>query len=137
MTYTIPTATRPELAPNGCSIIEMFPSISQNILPENWNEERKEVITAQALEMLRRDNTIDIATYRVLSPKEFQDSLHLYGGAMYGISPTAGPAALFKYRTPVRGLYQAGQTTWPGFGVVGAGMSGIFAAETLIHDISD
>jgi len=31
---------------------------------------------------------------------------------------------------------QAGQTTWPGFGVVGAGLSGVFAAETLIDDES-
>jgi phytoene dehydrogenase-like protein len=58
----------------------------------------------------------------------------LYAGALYGISPVAGPAALFRHRTPIRGLYQAGQTTWPGFGVVGAGMSGVFAAETLIRD---
>jgi phytoene dehydrogenase-like protein len=53
---------------------------------------------------------------------------------MYGLSPTAGPAALFKHRTPVDGLYQAGKATWPGFGIVGAGMSGIFAAEALIQD---
>lgn len=132
-TYTVPTVTLPELAPNGCSIVEMFPSISQEMAPDGWNEARKETLAAQAVELLRRDHKIDIAVCRALSPKEFQDGAHLYAGALYGLSPIAGPAALFKHRTPIRGLYQAGQTTWPGFGVVGAGVSGVFAAETLIR----
>lgn len=135
-TYTVPTLTLPELAPNGGSIVEMFPSIDQEITPEEWNEARKEELVAQTVEWLRREHQIDIAVSRVLSPKEFQDDTHLYAGALYGLSPNAGPAALFKHRTPIRGLYQAGQTTWPGFGVIGAGMSGVFAAETLIRDES-
>lgn len=135
-TYTVPTATLPELAPSGCSIVEMFPSISQELAPDDWNEARKEDVAAQAVERLRRDHKVDIAVCRVLSPKEFQDGAHLYAGALYGLSPVAGPAALFKHRTPIRGLYQAGQTTWPGFGVVGAGLSGVFAAGTLIRDES-
>lgn len=136
LTYTVPTETLPELAPKGCSIVEMFPSISQEVAPNDWNEARKEDVAAQAVELLRRDHEIDIVVSRILSPKEFQDDAHLYAGALYGLSPVTGPAALFKHRTPIRGLYQAGQTTWPGFGVVGAGLSGVFAAETLIRDES-
>jgi phytoene desaturase len=41
---------------------------------------------------------------------------------------------MFKYRNPIRALYQAGQSTWPGFGVASAGMSGVMAAEALIRD---
>lgn len=134
LTYNVPTVVLPELAPDGCSIVEMFLPISQEIAPNDWNEARKDAVAAQAVELLCRDHKIDIVVRRVLSPKEFQDDAHLYAGALYGISPIAGPAALFKHRTPIRGLYQAGQTTWPGFGVVGAGLSGVFAAETLIHD---
>ncbi len=132
-TFTVPTVTLPELAPNGGSIVEMFPSISQEMAPDDWSEARKEEVAAQAIELLRRDHEIDIVVSRILSPKEFQDDIHLYAGALYGLSPVARPAALFKHRSPIRGLYQAGQTTWPGFGVVGAGMSGVFAAETLIR----
>lgn len=135
-TYTVPTLTLPGLAPNGGSIVEMFPFINQKITPDEWDEARKEEVAAQAVELLRRDHQIDIAVSRILSPKEFQDDAHLYAGALYGLSPTAGPTALFKHRTPIRGLYQAGQTTWPGFGVVGAGLSGVFAAETLVRDES-
>ncbi len=77
---------------------------------------------------------IDIAVYRILSQKEFQNGAHLYAGALYGLSPLASPAALFKYRSPIRALYQAGQTTWPGFGIASAGMSGVMAAEALVQD---
>jgi phytoene desaturase len=135
-TFTVPTVTLPELAPNGGSIVEMFPSISQKMTPDDWSDARKEEVAAQAIELLRRDHEIDIVVSRILSPKEFQDDIHLYAGALYGLSPAAGPAALFKHRSPIRGLYLAGQTTWPGFGVVGAGMSGVFAADMLIHDES-
>ncbi len=136
LTFTVPTVTLPELAPADCSIVEMFPSIGQEISPDDWSEARKEEAAAQAIELLRRDHPIDIAVSRTLSPREFQNDSHLYAGALYGLSPGAGPAALFKHRSPIRGLYQAGQTTWPGFGVVGAGMSGVFAAESLIRDES-
>jgi phytoene dehydrogenase-like protein len=114
----------------------MFPTIGQDIPPYDWSEARKEEVAAQAIELLRRDHEIDIVVSRILSPKEFQDDFHLYAGALYGLSPVAGPAALFKHCSPIRGLYQAGQTTWPGFGVIGAGMSGVFAAETLIRNES-
>jgi phytoene dehydrogenase-like protein len=133
-TFTVPTVTLPELAPSGGSIVEMFPSISQQMAPDDWSEARKNEVAARAIEALRRDHEIDIVVSRILSPKEFQDDIHLYAGALYGLSPAAGPAALFRHRTPIRGLYQAGQTTWPGFGVVGAGMSGVFAAEMLLRD---
>jgi phytoene desaturase len=71
---------------------------------------------------------------RILSRREFQNGAHLYAGTLYGLSPIASPAALFKYRRPIHALYQAGQTTWPGFGVVSAGLSGVMAVEALIHD---
>ena len=134
--YMVPTVTLPKLAPPGCSIVEMFPSISQDIAPDDWNEARKDEVVTRAVERLRRDHEIDIAVSRVLSPKEFQDETHLYAGALYGLSPLASPVALFKHRSPIRGLYLAGQTTWPGFGVVGAGISGVLAAKELIRNES-
>lgn len=132
--YMVPTATLPELAPPGSSIVEMFPSISQDIAPDDWSKARKEEVAAQAIERLRRDHELDIAVQRILSPREFQNDAHLYAGALYGLSPAAGVPELFQHRSPIRGLYQAGQTTWPGFGVVSAGLSGVFAVEALLHD---
>ncbi|MCX7175203.1 MAG: NAD(P)/FAD-dependent oxidoreductase [Proteobacteria bacterium] len=132
--YMVPTLAVPELAPPGGSIVEVFPPIRQDLAAEDWSEERKEEIAAQAIERLKSIHDIDIAVRRILSPKEFQNDAHLYAGALYGLSPLASPAALFKYRSPIRALYQAGQTTWPGFGFASAGMSGVMAAEALIRD---
>lgn len=132
--YMVPTIAMPELALPGGSIVEVFPAIRQDLMAEDWSEERKEETAAYAVERLRSMHKIDIAVRRILSPKEFQNDAHLYAGALYGLSPLANPATLFKHRSPIRGLYQAGQTTWPGFGVASAGLSGVMAAEALIHD---
>jgi phytoene desaturase len=132
--YMVPTIAMPELAPPGGSIVEVFPPIRQDLTAGDWSEDRKEKVAAQAIERLKGIHKMDIAVRRILSPKEFQNSAHLYAGALYGLSPAASPAMMFKYRNPIRALYQAGQTTWPGFGVASAGMSGIMAAEALFRD---
>lgn len=132
--YMVPTIAVPELAPHGGSIVEMFPAIRQDMKADDWSEEHKEEVAAQAIERLKGMHQIDIAVRRILSPREFQNDTHLYAGALYGLSPLASPAVLFKHRSPLRGLYQAGQTTWPGFGVASAGLSGVMAAEALMHD---
>lgn len=132
--YNVPTVTLPEAAPQGCSIVEMFVPVGNEMSIDDWSEARKEEFAARAVDALRRYHDLDIAVSRILSPKEFLLDLHLYAGALYGISPVAGPAALFKHRTPIHGLYQAGQTTWPGFGVVPAGLSGVFAAQELVRN---
>lgn len=132
--YMVPTIAMPELAPPGGSIIEVFPTIRQDLTADDWSEERKEEVAAQAVERLKSTHEIDIAVRRILSPKEFQNGVHLYAGALYGLSPLASPTAMFKHRSPIRGLYQAGQTTWPGFGVASAGLSGVMAAEALLRD---
>ena len=130
--YTVPTVTMPELAPSGGSIIEMFPPIRQDVPVDDWDEQRKERIVESALKALTRIHKLDIVVKRVLSPKDYRDRMHFYKGALYGLSPAVEPRSLFPHNTPISGLYQAGQTTYPGYGVAPATMSGIFAAETLM-----
>ena len=101
-------------------VVVSFPAINQDLAPDEWSEARKADIAERAVEQLRKDYELDIKVSRILSPKEFIHDTHLYGGALYGIAPAAAPAALFRHRTPIRGLYLAGQTTWPGFGVADA-----------------
>lgn len=136
LTYVVPTLTLPELAPPGCSIVEAFPAIPQDLAPGDWSEARKEEVSTRVVEHLRRDHDLDIVVRRALNPREFEGEARLYAGALYGLSPNAGPTALFPHRTPIRRLYQAGQTTWPGFGVAGAGWSGVLAADALLRDAS-
>lgn len=130
----IPTAAAPELAPPDQSIVELFPPVHQDLQASDWTEERKSDVANQAIEGLRRFYDFDIATTRIISPREFQDKFHLHSGALYGLAPFTSPNRLFGHRTSIDGLYQTGQTTWPGFGVVSAAMSGVLAAETVIAD---
>jgi len=131
--YAVPTVTAPELAPQGGSIIEIYPSIKQAMPADDWDERETKRIVDITVEALARMHKIDIAVKRVTSPKDFQDRMHLYKGATYGLSPIADPGAQFLHDSPIRGLFQAGQSTFPGYGVSSASMSGIFAAEKLMR----
>jgi phytoene desaturase len=131
--YSVPTVTAPELAPRGGSIIEMFPSINQDILADDWDDQKKERVVASAIKALKRLHKMDVAVKRVITPKDFQNKMHLYKGAIYGLSPIASLNAQFLHDSPICGLYQAGQTTYPGYGVSSAAISGIFAAEMLMR----
>lgn len=131
--YSVPTVTLPELAPLGGSIVEMFPPIKQDVPADAWDDQQKERIVASAVKALARLHDIHVAMKRVSSPKDFQNRMHLYQGAIYGLSPNADPRAQYPHASPIRGLYQAGQTTYPGYGVSSAAISGIFAAETLMR----
>jgi phytoene dehydrogenase-like protein len=132
-TYLVPTVTMPELAPPVGSIIEMFPAIRQDRPADDWDEQKTGRVVESGLQALSRRHKIDIAVKRVISPKDFQNRMRLYGGAIYGLSGTADFRAQFPHASGVPGLYQAGQTTYPGFGIGPAAMSGILAAETLLR----
>jgi phytoene desaturase len=89
--YFVPTVTVPDLAPQGGSIIEMYPSIKQDMPANDWDEQKAERMVELTIKALARMHKIDIAVTRVTSPKDFQDRMHLYKGAAYGLSPIAFP----------------------------------------------
>jgi len=132
LSYSVPTVTMPELARAGGSIIELYPPIDQRLPAAQWDEARANAIADAAIETLSQWHPLDVAARRVRSPRDFQGGMHLYEGAIYGLSPGADPRAQFPHETGIAGLCQAGQTTWPGFGVATSLMSGILAAEALV-----
>jgi len=127
-----PTLTMPELAPRGGDIVEMFYPVRADLPLDYWDAERKQRLTELAIAALRRNYEFKIAVTRVRSPKDFRDSMHLFQGALYGLSPASTPLEQFPHAGAIPGLFLAGQTTFPGFGVGPAMMSGIFAAEALL-----
>ena len=133
--YSIPTVIAPELAPSGGSIIEYVPVIRQNEPVEAWNDDRIDQLADASIEWLQSRHTMNITVKRIRSPREFQSQLNLYHGAIYGVSAAKGLTGLFPHKTPIEGLYLAGQTTFPGLGVPTAALSGIHAAKALIQNI--
>ena len=134
--YSIPTTFMPEIASNGGSIIELSPAVCLDESLETWDQEKTEKLADATLALLSRQYDLKVAVKRIRTPRHFQDEMHLYKGAIYGLSPTVGPLGLFGHKTPISGLYLAGQTTYPGFGVTTAVVSGIFSAEALIKNES-
>jgi phytoene dehydrogenase-like protein len=132
--YFVPTVVMPELAPRGGSIVEMFPPIPQNLAVNDWDDRRTSKIVESAISALSRPHKLDIVVKRVTTPRDYLERMHLYQGAIYGLSPSADPRAMFPHNPLIPGLYLAGQTTFPGYGVVSAAMSGIFAAEELLME---
>ena len=133
--YDVPTVTLPGLAPEGGSVIEMYPPVHRDLPLDRWNDDRKAEVEDRAVEALSRIHDLDIAATRTTSPKEFRDDLNLYRGAVYGLSPQVAPWNHFPHRTPIRGLYQGGQTTYPGYSVGRSAISGILAADALLQDL--
>jgi phytoene desaturase len=132
--YDAPTVTLPDLAPAGGSVIEMYPPVRRDFPIEDWSEEKKEAVLEKAVEALSRVHKLDIAVKRIISPKDFKNNLNLYCGAVYGLSPQVAPWNHFPHCTPIQGLYQTGQTTYPGYSVGRAATSGILTAEALIGE---
>jgi phytoene desaturase len=135
LTYSVPTVTMPELAPPGGSVLEFFVPVEADMPLSACDESAKQRTAERAIEKLSRRYPLQIAAMRATSPRDFQEQMHLYQGALYGLSPAAGPLAMFPHKTQLPGLFLAGQTTYPGFGVVAAAMSGVFAAEAILKSI--
>lgn len=134
--YSVPSVVVPELAPPGGSLVEVCPPTSQAEPSATWDEERRERVAEAAIAWLRGRHTLEIAVRRVRSPRDFEQQLGLPDGAIYGVDPAEGPRALFPQRTPVGRLYLAGQSTFPGFGVPMAAISGVRAAQALWAELS-
>lgn len=135
LVYDAPTVTLPELAPPGGSVIEMYPPVRRDLPLSAWSDERKGLVLDRALAALSEAHQLDVAVTRIVSPKEFSEDLFLYQGAVYGLSPQVPPWSHFPHRTPVAGLYQSGQTTYPGYSVGRAATSGILTAEELMKQV--
>jgi phytoene dehydrogenase-like protein len=129
LNWSVPTVTVPELAPCGGSIVEMFcPRPSQSHAPTEPDERTAD----RAVAALARLHRLDIVVRRVRGPEHFRDQMHLFRGALYGLSPAADPRSQFPHHTRIPGLFLAGQTTYPGSGVNPAMLSGVLAAEAAL-----
>ncbi|MBB3012704.1 phytoene desaturase [Cupriavidus alkaliphilus] len=137
ISYTQPTQVLPELAPGGRHIIEFYAPAGDIGSVSEWNQAWSDSALERYLDALqKRVPGIAIETTRVLDPQDFARQRQLYEGALYGIAPGAPPHRFLPHRTPVSGLYLGGQTTFPGYGVPSAILSGIQSAESLFADLS-
>lgn len=127
---TCPTGIVPGTAPEGMAVVEMFapvPAGNADTVDVDAARDIAERYTAA----WHRGQACRIVARRILSPRDFATQRHLYKGALYGLSPGVKPTDYFPHRSGITGLYLAGQTTYPGYGVAPAMLSGIHAADAL------
>lgn len=137
LAYTQPTQVLPNLAPKGRHIIELYAPATGIQSVTEWDKEMTSKVVDQYLEALRRRVPgISIESTRVLDPEDFALKRHLYEGALYGFAPGVAPHTFLPHRTRIPGLYLAGQTTFPGYGVPSAILSGIHGADALWDDMT-
>jgi len=132
LAYTHPTAVNQAMAPEGKSVIELFAPVSGIHAVSDWTRAMTESVAGKYIEAIAtRLPGLAVEVKRILDPQDFANKRHLYEGALYGIAPGVTPDKLFPHRTGIEGLHLAGQTTFPGYGVSSAIMSGIQAADQL------
>lgn len=127
---TCPAGTLPGTAPEGMAVVEMFAPVPAGNAEAVGDDEAR-AIADRYVEAWQRGRPCRIVARRILSPRDFATRRHLYKGALYGLSPGVKPTGYFPHRSGIAGLYLAGQTTYPGYGVAPAMLSGIHAADAL------
>lgn len=129
LNWSLPTVAAPEPAPAGGSIVEPFAPVGPS--SDEGDAEATRAVADQAVEALAQHHRVEAAVRHVREPRQFQDDMNLCRGELRGLSPAASPLALFAHARPIDGLFLAGQTTYPGYGVSFAVMSGVLAADRI------
>ncbi|RQS31075.1 NAD(P)/FAD-dependent oxidoreductase [Burkholderia sp. Bp8992] len=136
LAYTCPSLVLPELAPNGKAVLELYAPATGIHSASEWTSAMTEAAVSDHLGAIRAHLPgLCIESVRVSDPRDFANGRHLYEGALYGIAPGTTPDKFFPHRAGLRGLYLGGQTTFPGYGVPTAMLSGIQAAEAAVQDM--
>lgn len=131
--YTNPTTVLPDLAPEGNAIIEMFAPAPPKASAAAIGADEVAEIAGRYIDAVSAEMPFRTLGWRVAGPADFVRERHLYEGALYGLSPGAAPADYFPRAAGLPGLYLAGQTTYPGYGVPTAMLSGLHAADAILR----
>ncbi|RQR66953.1 NAD(P)/FAD-dependent oxidoreductase [Burkholderia sp. Bp9126] len=136
LAYTCPSLVLPELAPSGKAVLELYAPATGIHATSEWTRAMTQAAVDDYLDAIRIHLPgLGIESVRIADPQDFASGRHLYEGALYGIAPGTTPDRFFPHRTGLRGLYLGGQTTFPGYGVPTAMLSGIQAAEMAVRDM--
>ena len=147
MIITIPTFLDPSLAPAGHHIVRLMTPAPYGFL-NNWggsDQSRYRLIKeemAQRLIRLAEKRVIPgLARHCIVMEAATPLTLARYtaneAGATYGLAPTPGQIGRGRpaNKTAVPGLYLAGHYTRPAHGIVGAALSGRFAAAMISREL--
>ena len=127
------------LAPKGCSTLSIIVLLPQEMydyfsVDNPTYSERKKRYTEDLVEKAERiipELRKHIVVIDAATPHTFEKYTLNHRGAIYAFDQSVNAPPRPYFKTPVRGLYLAGASTFPGAGVEAVTISGIIAA----HDI--
>lgn len=140
---TIPTLLDPSLAPPGHHIVRIMTPAAYGLCNgKGWHDPSryriiKEEVTQRLIRLVEGRYIPSLSRHCTFIEAATPLTLERYtaneGGATYGLAPT--PRQIGRGRpankTPLKGLYLAGHYTRPAHGIVGAALSGRFAADMI------
>jgi phytoene dehydrogenase-like protein len=145
---SIPTLLDPSLAPNGRHILKIMVVVPYQYGDE-WGKQSpgkrqqvKEEFCQQILQQLESKLIPDLRNhllfYEAATPLTLERYTGNEQGAMYGLASTPEQIGNAKpsQSSPIPGLFRVGHYTRPSHGIVGASLSGLFAARAILKKMA-
>lgn len=142
---SIPTLLDPSLAPEGKHIVKVL-VVAPYHYQGRWGgmdseasrrikEDFSKKILSQIESKLIPGLNAHLFFYEAATPLTLERYTGNEQGAMYGLASTPGQIGNFRpaHPTPIPGLFQVGHYTRPSHGIVGASLSGFFAARSILQ----
>jgi prolycopene isomerase len=144
LTVSIPTLLDDSLAPPGQHILKVLVTVPYHY-QERWGgnqyekyDQIKEAFSKRILQLLESKLIPNlrehILFYEAATPLTLERYTGNELGAMYGLASTPHQFGSLRpsHQTPIPGLFQVGHYTRPSHGIVGASLSGLFAARSIL-----
>jgi phytoene desaturase len=147
MIVSIPTLIDPSLAPPGQHLLKILVYVPYQYRggweqgdPEKYRcikEEFSQAILHQLESKLMPGLRNHLLFYEGATPLTLERYTGNQMGAMYGLASTPNQIGNLRpsHQTPIQGLFQAGHYTRPSHGIIGASLSGLFAARAILRQI--
>ena len=147
MMVSIPTLLDPSLAPMGQHLIKVLVTVPYHY-EEGWGGDEplryrriKEEFSQKILQQLESKLIPNLRGHLLFYEGATPVTLKRYTGnelgAMYGLAATPQQIGNLRpsHQAPIHGLFQAGHYTRPSHGIVGASLSGLFAARAILQKL--
>lgn len=128
------------LAPEGCSTLSVITLLPQemydyfNVEDPVYSERKRKY----AEELIQKAEKVvpsirdHIVVMDAATPRTFERYTLNYRGAIYAFDQSASAPPRPYFKTPIKGLYLAGASTFPGAGIEAVTISGVIAARDIM-----
>jgi phytoene desaturase len=131
-----PTATDPSLAPPGCDAFYVLSPVPHLGSGTDWHaqaEPYRRALARRLSETMLPNLERHVVSSLLMTPRDFQDRLHSYRGAAFGLEPVLTQSAWFRPHNrseEVERLYLVGAGTHPG-----AGLPGVLSSARILDTV--